>query len=456
MGKRKGDITDMKKEYFLRLAELTVKDFMGVEYGKLAFSRLKRDWNEEEEFWKSNVIGIYGPNGSGKTTVIESLQLLKDIINTSYTEIDSKYRRQLKQPLSGHYIRVGAEVAELSFLFYCCSDEGPTGKRFRYSFSITGEDPFEIENELFQVIDESGEAIHSLSTKGIAKDSTEFFESFAYSNQNIPSLVDNISLNNDMSLILQYDKILPATPAKEARFYFHQFTEIINSYLIILLDDITKAMLRNDSVLPALTPLIPFSRLTYLLDLRNGYLLKNSYNPNYTESNREILLRQVSFLSDTIESLVPDISLSVKNEENKLVMYVDKDEVSIPFAKESYGIKKLVYLCCYLPVLFQSPAYMLFFDELDEGLFEHLLGSILLAIQDKAEGQLIFTAHNLRPLQCLEHGSIRFALLPNDIIGEQSKKPNQYSEINCLNKRSNLRDIYYRIFNFEDVENKNY
>lgn len=440
----------MEKEYFLRLAELTVKDFMGVEYGKLTFSRLKHDWNDEEEFWKSNVIGIYGPNGSGKTTVIESLQLLKDIINTSYTEINSEYRRQLKQPLSGHYIRVGAEAAELSFLFHCCSDEGPTGKKIRYSFSITGEAPFEIENELFQVIVESGEAIHSLSTKGIAKDSTEFFESFGYSNQNIPSLVNNISINNDMSLILQYDKLFPASPANEARVYFHRFTEIIDSYLVILFDDITKAMLRNDSVLPALIPLIPFSRLTYLLDLKNGYLLKNSYNPKHKETDTKTLFRQVSFLSDTIETLVPDISLSVKNEDNKLIMYVEKDEVSIPFAKVSYGIKKLVYLCCYLPVLFQSPAYMLIFDELDEGLFEHLLGSILLAIQDKAEGQMIFTAHNLRPLQCLEHGSIRFALLPSDKTGEQSKKPNQYSEINCLNKRSNLRDIYYKTLNFED------
>ena len=87
---------------------------------------------------------------------------------------------------------------------------------------------------------------------------------------------------------------------------------------------------------------------------------------------------------------------------------------------------------------------MLIFDELDEGLFEHLIGSILLAIQDKAKGQLIFTAHNLRPLQCLNHGSIRFALLPPDKAKDQTKKTNQYSEINCLNKRSNLRDIFIR------------
>lgn len=441
----------MDNKFFLRLAEITMKDFMGVEYGELTFSRLKRDWNDENEFWKSNVIGIYGPNGSGKTTVVESLQLLKDVIDISNTRLDSKYRRQLKQPLSGHYIRVGADAAELTFLFHCCSDEGPIGKSFRYAFSITGEDPFKIENELFQVIDETEKVIHSLSTNDIPENTADFFEAFADSDQTIPSLTNNTSISNDMSLMLQYDKILPEPQAKEARICFHQFTEIINYNLIILFDDLAKAMLRNDSEQTSSIPLIPFSTFPYFLDLKDGCIIRVPHISDLKDTGSEILLRQISFLSDTLETLVPDISLSVRNEDNRFMIYVEKDDISIPFAKESYGIKKLVYLCCYLPVLFQSPAYMLIFDELDEGLFEHLLGSLLLAVQDKAEGQLIFTAHNLRPLQCLKHGSIRFALLPSDSdkAKDQTKKTNQYSEINCLNKRSNLRDIYYKILNAE-------
>lgn len=427
----------MDNKFFLRLAEIKVKDFMGVEYGEFTFSRLKRDWNDEEEFWKSNVIGIYGPNGSGKTTVVESLQLLK-------------YIMKLKEPSSRHYIRAGADAAELTFLFHCCSAEGPIGISFRYSFSITGDDPFKIENELFKVIDEKGKVNHSLSTKGITENPSGFFKDFICSDQSISDLIDNVSISNDMSAILQYDKILPASPAKEARISFHQFAEIITSHLDVLFDDQAKAMLRNDSERPSSIPLIPFSEFPYSLNLRDGCILRNSKIPDNKETDSEALLRQISFLSDTLEALAPDISLSVRDEDNRFMLYVEKDDVSIPFAKESYGIKKLVYLCCYLPILFQSPAYMLIFDELDEGLFEHLLGSILLAIQDKAEGQLIFTAHNLRPLQCLKHGSIRFALLPSDKAKDQTKKTNQYSEINCLNKRSNLRDIYYKALNTEE------
>lgn len=441
----------MDNKFFLRLAEIKMKDFMGVEYGELTFSRLKHDWNDEEKFWKSNVVGIYGPNGSSKTTVVESLQLLKRVVDISTAMIDSELRCQFfTPPFPGHYIRVGSDTAELTFLFHCCSDEGPIAKSIRYSFSITGDDPLKIENELFQILDEKGKAIHSLSTKGIADNLTDFFESLVDPNQTIPRLTDNTSICNDMSLLLQYSKILPASQKKEARILFNQFAEIITYHLEILFEDREKAMLRNDSLPTIPIPLIPFSKFPYGLDLKNGEIIGPNHLCGKKETVSETLLRQVNYLGDTLETLVPNIRLSVKDEKDKLVMYVDKDDVSIPLEKESYGIKKLIYLCCYIPALFQSSAYMLIIDELDEGLFEHLLGSILMAIQNKAEGQLIFTAHNLRPLQCLDHGSIRFALLPSDTDKDQTKKTNQYSEINCLNKRSNLRDIYYNALNTEE------
>ena len=44
-------------------------------------------------------------------------------------------------------------------------------------------------------------------------------------------------------------------------------------------------------------------------------------------------------------------------------------------------------------------------DELDSGIYEYLLGECLEVMQDKAKGQLIFTSHNLRPLEILENDS---------------------------------------------------
>ena len=47
-------------------------------------------------------------------------------------------------------------------------------------------------------------------------------------------------------------------------------------------------------------------------------------------------------------------------------------------------------------------------DELDAGIYEYLLGELLRIMQNSGKGQLIFTSHNLYPLETLESNSIVF------------------------------------------------
>ena len=42
------------------------------------------------------------------------------------------------------------------------------------------------------------------------------------------------------------------------------------------------------------------------------------------------------------------------------------------------------------------------------GVFEYLLGEMLNIISEKGKGQLIFTSHNLRPLETIDKGFIAF------------------------------------------------
>jgi hypothetical protein len=53
-----------------------------------------------------------------------------------------------------------------------------------------------------------------------------------------------------------------------------------------------------------------------------------------------------------------------------------------------------------------NPATFVAIDELDAGVFEYLLGEILQTISRHGCGQLVFTAHNLRPLEVLDNASI--------------------------------------------------
>ena len=114
-----------------------------------------------------------------------------------------------------------------------------------------------------------------------------------------------------------------------------------------------------------------------------------------------------------MQALIPEIQLEIYNAFDKL-MENGKDGIQfeiitlrggarIPLLYESAGIKKLISICSNLVACYNRESYCLVVDELDSGIYEYLLGECLEAMQEKAKGQLIFTSHNLRPLEILEN-----------------------------------------------------
>ena len=74
-------------------------------------------------------------------------------------------------------------------------------------------------------------------------------------------------------------------------------------------------------------------------------------------------------------------------------------------------------------------------DELDAGVYEFLLGELLSVFQEYGVGQLIFTSHNLRPLEVLDHSFICFTT---------SNPANRYLRLKNVRNGNNLRDLYLR------------
>lgn len=88
-----------------------------------------------------------------------------------------------------------------------------------------------------------------------------------------------------------------------------------------------------------------------------------------------------------------------------------------------------------LIAVYNRPSVTIAVDELDAGIFEYLLGELLRIIAEKGKGQLIFTSHNLRPLETLDKGCIAFTTTnPN----------NRYIRPKNVKSSNNLRDFYYR------------
>ena len=88
-----------------------------------------------------------------------------------------------------------------------------------------------------------------------------------------------------------------------------------------------------------------------------------------------------------------------------------------------------------LIVVYNKASITVAIDEIDSGVFEYLLGELLRIISEKGKGQLIFTSHNLRPLETLDRGFIAFTTTNPD---------NRYIRLSNVKTNNNLRDFYYR------------
>ena len=123
--------------------------------------------------------------------------------------------------------------------------------------------------------------------------------------------------------------------------------------------------------------------------------------------------KTIEQINIVMKALVPDIRIQIYNAFDKLTEQ-GKDGIQfevitmrggarIPLLYESAGIKKLISICSNLVACYNRPSYCLVVDELDSGIYEYLLGECLEVMQEKAKGQLIFTSHNLRPLEVLKN-----------------------------------------------------
>ena len=124
----------------------------------------------------------------------------------------------------------------------------------------------------------------------------------------------------------------------------------------------------------------------------------------------------------------------------------DRDGVKVPLRFESDGIKRIFSIVYALAVVYNSPKSVLVVDEMDSGIFEDLLGNLLRVFYESGKGQLIFTSHNLRPLEVLPSECIRFTTTnPKNRFFKITKRGN-----------SNLRDVYRRAIHLGGFSEKLY
>lgn len=158
-----------------------------------------------------------------------------------------------------------------------------------------------------------------------------------------------------------------------------------------------------------------------------------------------IVKKVIANMNIVLKQIVPDLTIGIidlgaavpKNgNPGRLIQLMSlKNGKAIPFQYESEGIKKIVSILQLLIVVYNNSSITAAIDEIDAGVFEYLLGELLNIISEKGKGQLIFTSHNLRPLETIDKGFIAFTT---------TNPEKRYIRMTNVKGNNNLRDFYYR------------
>ena len=158
-----------------------------------------------------------------------------------------------------------------------------------------------------------------------------------------------------------------------------------------------------------------------------------------------IVEKIIQNMNIVLTQIVPGLNISIQRlgteilQDNttgcRIQLISNKNNKSIPLCYESDGIKKIISILQLLIVVYNQSSITIAIDELDSGIFEYLLGELLRIISEKGKGQLIFTSHNLRPLETIDRGFIAFTT---------TNPKNRYIRFSNVKANNNLRDFYYR------------
>lgn len=419
----------------VRLLELKINNIKNVRNGEIDlinYSNIKNNFNLKI----GDILGIYGQNGSGKTTVVDAMGILKNIL------IGEKL-------ILNELITIGEENCTLAFKFYIEILQNKYIVDYKIELKKTDKE-VTINNEAIKY--------SFLNEEKWTKNQTLI---------EIPYNLNGIKPKTKFAKILNNEKILIDLKVAEgiskklntSLLFSNDIKDIFEKFysadtdLMLILETLKKYGMFDLFVVT--NKEIGMINLNIFLPLRikratgSGSIPisigKNEENIIVSEQVYKDVEKTVEEINIALKTIIPDMSLKLfeqkkelvgKNEVNivaELVSVRGKDE--IPLRNESDGIKRIVSILGALIGAYNQKNVCLVIDEIDSGIFEYLLGELLEIFSLDMNGQIIFTSHNLRILEKIKKESVVFTTTNPD---------NRYVRLKYVKPNNNLRDLYLR------------
>ncbi|MCF0116872.1 MAG: AAA family ATPase [Bacilli bacterium] len=436
-----------KKKFVVRIENIELHNFKNIEDGSVFFSeykKLERKDISDDNF--SNVLGIYGQNASGKTSIIDALKIVRQFISGGGMTSGIQ-----------NYIKKGEDnfSVVISFLLTGCThtvllDYKLELKKNQNSIFIDNESlhSYESSEDKYKLGDR--QCLFSYSSKNGLKDN--FLSKFTAKDKKtilsyLVSQKTNIPFNSS-SIAVLFSSLFNDETIKiiSEENNFHETSEILsalidfckNKFLIVttnLFDDINERGVGVNG---------------FDFDENQDRIHKNFAilfgKQTLEEDKYNDFLKMLDASGKVLNTLVPGLTIAPKvfdqtinaNGKKSIVFEVMSihDDKEIPLFFESRGVKQMLTYVGDLIGVFNEEGTFIAIDELDSGVFEYLLGELVYSFDNFSLGQLLFTSHNFRILEKIKS---------NEIFFTTTNDKNKFVQPKYIKNNNNLRDVYYRL-----------
>mgnify|MGYP005760288651 CR=1 FL=1 len=384
----------------------------------ITLSFYKKTISKNPDTQEYNIKGIYGMNGSGKSAIITSVEILRNLL------VDSGY---LNNPIAQDNLDaiINKRTGELFIEVDYTANVKKTLMLFRYNMALAKDisGKYIISHEalsvkratsksetmilLFEVIDGEIAFLSEL------KEQDEFSVKMLNKTMNLLDTASMSALFYEKFLIIIMRRI------KEGNVKYISFLEAALSFLYffgknihVYLDQsddhrsyVARNSLENYDDREKYKDEID-SLLGSLVKMDNDYLSVISVTGNIvSRSLYSDFEEEVDQLYEFLHIFKSDLQkIEIDKKENHdfwvcdLVMVYDSYKIHAEY--ESTGIKKLIKLFVYIKEMVEGG--IVFIDEFDSNLHDVYLCALLEYLMEYGEGQLCFTTHNVGPMDVLK------------------------------------------------------
>lgn len=402
----------------VRIMGIRITNLKNVSSGEISFTN-------DPENSNANMLGLFGQNGSGKTVLIDALEILKYVLRGK--SVPKRYV---------DYISVDAEYAHLIFEFLIQFED----KKIEafYEFSLGKEQDLSDGSYRICIFDEI------LKCSILSGKNTKIEELINTCNSGTFAPIEKKQLltgnAKDVDVDLMVARKLTNTESRSFVFS-DQLFEIIEKNSKNANDKVQYEYYKK--VIYQLADFGKYS-LFVIHAATSGFISINAQSRSFrcggvesgavgtimipVEETAILPKEDFMYVSETVENmnivlqqLIPRLTINIKEFGTQLMkngtigyeiqLMSCKNSKEIPLKYESEGIKKLISVLPMLIAVYNQAAITVAIDDLDTNIFEHLLGELLRLISERGKGQLIFTSHNLRVLETVDRQFLAFILL---------------------------------------------